>query len=155
MPILGNRIYKGVIHKARMERREKEDGGVTSWIKVRIQVPDHGFTDTELYFTPDAAARTKKVLMELNDEIWDGALPYVLREPEKFLVGRPCKIETENHVFTTKTGIQEHSVRVKWLNGLPEGKPATEDDVTRVLAMLGIADTYEVPAEEPPPGIQQ
>ncbi len=150
MPILENRIYRGVIHKAKMERLEKTDGGVTSYIKIRVQVPGEGFADTELYLTQDAFARTKKVLVELNDEIWEGSYPYLLRDPAPFLVGRLCKIETERHVFKNKAGIEDISVRVKWLNGVIEGKPATDDDVTRVLAMMGIDDNYVASAEPLP-----
>lgn len=153
MPILGERIYRGVIHRAKLEKKEKQDGGVTMFLKVRVQVPGEGFMDTELYFTPNAIQQTKKVLGELNSEIWEGTYPYLLRDPEQFLKGRDCKIETENHVFVNKSGIEERSVRVKWLNGIVAGKPAEESDVLNILALMGVQDTYvsaSVPASEEP-----
>ncbi len=154
MPILGNSKYQGVIHRAKLERLEKQDGGVTMFIKVRIQVVGEGFIDHSLYFTPAAVAQTKKVLGELNSEIWDGTYPYLLRDPEKFLLGRPCKIETEIHSYEDKNGIVEKSIRVKWLNGIQQGEPASESDVTRILGMMGIEDAAAQPvavavAEDP------
>lgn len=149
MPILGERIYRGTIHRAKLEKKEKQDGGVTTFLKVRVQVPGEGFIDTELYFTPNAIQQTKKVLGELNSEIWEGTYPYLLRDPEQFLKGRDCRIETENHVFVNKSGIEERSVRVKWLNGIISGKPAGESEVLNVLALLGVQDTYVAVAAEP------
>ena len=145
MPILPNSIYRGVIHRARLETLEKKDGGVTSSLKVRVQVEGQGFIDHNLYFTPNALAQTKKVVAELNPDIWEGTYPYLLREPEKFLKGRECKIETELHEFTTQGGAVERSVRVKWLNGITEAKAATEGDVTRILGMMGVVDEYVAP----------
>jgi hypothetical protein len=149
MPILPNSIYRGVIHRARLETLEKKDGGVTSSLKVRVKVPSeaepNNCIDHNLYFTPNALAQTKKVVSELNSDIWEGTYPYLLREPEKFLKGRECKIETELHEFTTQGGAVERSVRVKWLNGITEAKAATEGDVTRILGMMGVADEYVAP----------
>ncbi len=150
MPILGNRMYNGTIHRAKFEKLEKQDGGVTRFLKVRIQVLNEGFIDHSLFLTPNAIAQTKKVLSELNPDIWDGTYPFLLRDPEKFLKNMPCKIETENHVFANGRGIEEHSIRVKWLNGVNQGVPAVDDDALTVLAMMGIQDTYVVPVAQEP-----
>lgn len=148
MPILGNRIYTGTIHRAKFEKLEKQDGGVTRFLKVRVQVPGDGFIDHSLYLTPNAIAQTKKVLSELNPAIWDGTYPFLFRDPEKFLKDMPCRIETEDHVFANARGIEERSVRVKWLNGVNQGVSADAEDVATVLAMMGIEDTYQPPAVE-------
>lgn len=155
MPILANSKYTGVILKAKLERLEKQDGGVTMFIKVRVKVPSeaepNNCIDHQLYFTPAAVTQTKKVLGELNPEIWDGTYPFLLRDPEKFLKDRPCRIQTELHQYTDKDGFTEKSVRVKWLNGIQEGISATEDDVSRILGMMGIEDTpADVPADATP-----
>ena len=141
MPIFADKRYEGEIVRARLETKVKTDGSATSSIKVRVQVPGQGFIDHSLYLTQDSQVRTRKVLSELNDEIWEGALPFVLRDPAKYLVGRPCNITTETHAYKDINGIESVGVRVKWLNGpMQTGKPATEDDVQRLLAMMGIAD---------------
>lgn len=147
MPIMANCKYQGLIHRVRLEKMEKQDGGATKFLKVRIQVPGEGFIDHALYFTPAAVGQTKKVLGELNSEIWEGTYPYLLRDPEKFLLGRPCRIQTELHEYTDKDGFVERSTRVKWLNGVQEGKPADESDIAGILGMMGIEDAAEaVPA---------
>jgi len=152
MPILPNRIYSGMIQLARLDRLEKTDGSVTRSIKVRVLVPNEGTIDHHLYLTAAAANQTKKVLSELNSEIWEGTYPFLLRDPAPYLVQRPCKIETELHVFENKNGIREQSVRVKWLNGVNEGKPGDESDVLAVLGIFGIADNPDAlkPADEQP-----
>lgn len=149
MPILANKIYSGTIHRVRFEKIEKQDGGVTRFLKVRVQVVGEGFIDHSLFFTPNAIAQTKKVLGELNAEIWEGTYPFLLRDPEKYLKGVPCKIETEWDTYTNSRGIEESSVRVKWLNGVPQGVAAGDDDIANTLAMMGIDDTYVAPAAEP------
>lgn len=150
MPILGNRLYSGTIHRAKFEKLEKQDGGVTRFLKVRIQVVNEGFIDHSLYLTPNAIAQTKKVLSELNPNIWDGTYPFLLREPEKFLKDMPCRIETETHVFENARGIEDRSVRVKWLNGVTQGAAAGDDDAATVLAMMGIEDTFVAPEPSQP-----
>ncbi len=150
MPILGNRIYNGSIHRVKFEKLEKQDGGVTRFLKVRVQVAGEGFIDHSLYFTPNAIAQTKKVLAELNTEIWEGTYPYLLRDPEKFLKGVPCKIETEDHEFANSRNIVERSVRVKWLNGITPSIAAGDGDIATTLAMMGIEDTYVAPPTEEP-----
>ena len=146
MPILPNRIYRGRIIRAKLERIEKQDGGVTSNLKVRIECDGAGdksnCIDHQLYFTPNALTQTKKVLGELNSEIWEGMYPFLLRDPAKYLVGCDCRVETELHEFQTSNGAVEQSVRVKWLNGVNAGKPATEDDIARILGMMGVDDNY-------------
>jgi hypothetical protein len=148
MPILPNKIYSGTIHRVKFERLDKQSGGATRFLKVRIQVVGEGFIDHSLFFTPNAIAQTKKVLSELNLEIWEGTYPYLLRDPEKWLKGIPCKIETEMHTYTNARDIEESSVRVKWLNGMPQGVAADDNDIATTLAMMGIEDNYVAPEPE-------
>lgn len=138
MPLQANQKYNGQIIKAKLERIEKQDGGVTRSIKVRVQVPNIGFADHHIWLTPASFQRTRETLSDINEAIHEGTFPHLLRDPAQFLVGQPCRI-------TTKAN-DAGEVEIQWLNGTG-GKAATEDDVAAILAMGNIEDNYAAPGD--------